>query len=498
MNNDIYMLNPDYKLKSDKNRVVIMNRYTNTVGVEDFTGFVHPVYAAMLSVFDGEKKYKQVTREISGLLQKDMTAVSKIVTPLLENEEEVHFTFENRHFSFPRQLLVKKTNGVIAPKYNMKEFLIPKKDLDLNSWRLNSPLDILFMVNTLCYTDCVYCYADRRQRMDCQIPLERLKELIKEASDMNMRSFDLSGGELFLYKHWEELLKQFIMNGFKVNISTKIPIGDEIIRKLKELNVNKIQISVDSIVKEELMAMLNVDADYCDRLKQTFRKLDENGMEILTNSQVTSFNENSIHLLIDFLLGLKNIKRINIGVAGYSLYKTEEDYLQYKPRLEQVEKIEAMVNERKAKYGKTPLISFSGYSKESDLIGKKREEKIKSFFDRARCTANFYACVLLPDGKVTICEELYWHPKFIIGDLMIQSIEEVWNSKRALELYHITEDMVSDESACKGCEGFNPCHQYKGVCWKEVLMAYGEDNWDYPDPKCPEAPKPIRQYYLSG
>lgn len=498
MNNDSYILNHDYKLKMDKNRPVIMNRYTNSVDVEDFTGFVHPVYAAMLSLFDGEKNLEQVIGEISGLLQKDRAAVSKIVEPLLENEEEVHFKFEDHHFSFPRQLLVKKSNGVIAPKYNMKDFLIAKKDLDLDSWRLYSPLDILFMVNTLCCTDCVYCYADRRKRMDCQIPLERLKELIREASQMNMRSFDLSGGELFLYKHWQEFLAELMAHGFKVNISTKVPIGDEIIGTLKDLKISKIQISVDSIVKKELMTMLNVGDDYCDKLKETFKKLDKADMEIFTNTQVTSFNQDNIHLLIDFLLGLKNIKRINIGTAGYSLYKTAKEYLEYKPDLEGVKKVETTVNELKAKYGKKPYISFSGYTKESDFIGKKPEEKMKSYFERARCTANFYACVLLPDGKATICEELYWHPKFIIGDLLTQSIEEVWNSKRALELYHISKDMVRDESACKGCEGFAPCHEYKGVCWKEILMAYGNENWDYPDPKCPEAPKPRRQFYLSG
>lgn len=498
MNNDIYILNTNYKLKSDKKRPIIMNRYTNSLEVEDFTGFVHPVYAAMLSLFDGEKKLDQVLGETSGLFQKDRATVEKIVIPLLENEEEAHFNFEGRHFSFPKQLLVKKTNGVKVPKYNMNDFLIAKKDLDLDSWRFYLPLDILFMVNTLCYTDCVYCYANRKKRMDCQIPIERLKELIREAAKMDMRSFDLSGGELFLYKHWEEFLAELIAHGFKVNISTKIPIGDEIIRKLQDLKVGRIQISIDSIVKEELMTILNVGDDYCDKLKETFKKLDKTDIDIFTNSQVCSYNQDSIHLLIDFLVNLKNIKRINIGTAGYSLYKTDNEYLQYRPDIAGVTKVGDIVSERKAKYGKNPHINFTGFIKESDIVGKKHEEKMKSFWDRSRCTANFYAIVILPDGKVTICEELYWHPKFIIGDLMTQSIQEVWNSERGMELYQISNDMVRDESACKECKIFEPCHKAKGVCWKEILMAYGNENWDYPDPKCPEAPKPERQYYLAG
>ncbi len=97
---------------------------------------------------------------------------------------------------------------------------------------------------------------------------------------------------------------------------------------------------------------------------------------------------------------------------------------------------------------------------------------------------------------MTICEELYWHPAFIIGDLTKQSIMETWNSKRALELYNISKDMVKEESPCKTCDEFDHCRKYKGVCWKEILYAYGYENWDYPDSKCHIARTPFREYYL--
>lgn len=35
-----------------------------------------------------------------------------------------------------------------------------------------------------------------------------------------------------------------------------------------------------------------------------------------------------------------------------------------------------------------------------------------------------------------------------------------------------------------------------GVCWKTVLMAYGESNWDFPDPRCPKAPLPFNEIYI--
>lgn len=185
-----------------------------------------------------------------------------------------------------------------------------------------------------------------------------------------------------------------------------------------------------------------------------------------------------------------------MGAAGFSLYKSEEDYFFYRPGLEEIKKIEDYANELKGKYADKININFSGYSERGRLINTDQAEKKKNFISRARCPGNFYSFSILPDGKVTICEELYWHPSFIIGDLTKQSIEEVWNSKRALELYNLTKEMIRDESLCKNCNEFESCHKGPGICWKEVLYAYGFENWDYADPRCPYASKPKREYYI--
>ena len=103
---------------------------------------------------------------------------------------------------------------------------------------------------------------------------------------------------------------------------------------------------------------------------------------------------------------------------------------------------------------------------------------------------------MLPDGKVTICEELYWHHSFILGDLSKESILDVWNSQKAKELQFLSTEKISADSACKQCEVFDNCHLYRGVCWKIILMAYGNEKWDFPDPRCQFAPKPKNIIYV--
>ncbi|MGM9759937.1 MAG: SPASM domain-containing protein, partial [Parabacteroides sp.] len=85
-------------------------------------------------------------------------------------------------------------------------------------------------------------------------------------------------------------------------------------------------------------------------------------------------------------------------------------------------------------------------------------------------------------------EELYWHPRFLLGDLKRQSIMEIWNSQKAKDLFFLRQDGIQESSPCKHCKDFTDCRKFKHVCWRDTILAYGTDKWDYPDPSCPSAP----------
>ena len=57
--NHFYILNPEYRLKSDIKRVLLYKKDTDPIkrdDLTDFLGFVHPLYAVLFTLFDGEKK----------------------------------------------------------------------------------------------------------------------------------------------------------------------------------------------------------------------------------------------------------------------------------------------------------------------------------------------------------------------------------------------------------------------------------------------------------
>lgn len=503
-----FVFNQNYLLKYDKKRFELMVRGlheifshpNNDVEIDDIHLTFHPLLALFMLLFDGYRSTAEVVSEYCRLTGFNKDNINKFVkymlTELAIENKGKYLKFGEDVFYFPKNILLKNRGEKLNISININDFLIPQSELDLRSYRSYIPTDCHFELNFNCMTDCIYCYADRRNQKECTMSMERITEIIKEARVLGMRSIDLSGGELFLHENWELILEELLSNGFHPYISTKIPISTSIIKKLKSLGIEGIQISLDSVNQDELKQILGVNNSYKNKILNTLKSLNQEGFKIAVNSQITKYNDNLNHIqeLLDFLVSLKNIKTIRMGVAAYSIYKPPENYLNMSPELSKVRRIEELLNTYKEKH-ENISISFTGYATEEASIGKEARRS-EDFSKRARCSGNFYGFVILPDGKVTICEELYYHPRFLIGDLNSQSIEEIWNSPRALELYEISQEMIQKKSACKDCGQFDLCHRKKGVCWKNVLIAYGYDNWDYPDPRCPKAPDPFYLHWI--
>lgn len=479
----IKILNPKYLLRNDVNRVLIVN----SPDENSIFSIIHPVHAMILSFFDKPMHLEKNIDRICRHIPIGKPEIKSFVATLIENKEKLWIGEGKLSSHFPEEVLIELPQDYKERKYNFRDFFITADILDMDSMRFNIPLETILMINTKCYTDCLYCYANRKEIFDLKIPFERVCEIIDEAKSIKMNNFDISGGEFFLYKKWGELLHKLISCGFNSTIPTKIPLTEEQIIKLKNVGINEIQISLDTNNARTLSKLLNVKTNYWDNIKETMYNMQKHDVRFRVNSIITSLNcDDGVFELIEFLKRFENFNDISIGPMGYTLYKPYEHNRSILPVKEKVSVLFSKIRE---KYGNDIKVKLT----DAEPIPKMNR---KEFFEKAICSGNMYAFYILPDGKVTICEELYWHPQFIIGDLNTQGIMDVWNSQKAKDLYYLSKEKVNDKSACKSCHDFDDCHLHAKICWREVIKSYGEENWDYPDPSCNKAPVPIRYIQL--
>lgn len=472
-----YILNEKYSLRPDENRVHLIQDDGRT-----YRFFViHPVYAAVLSLFNGQNDIETIVDRLSVILSSPKSDIIGIINPLLENKDTIHIRYDGTVFSFPPMLLVKNESNKVRDDLKTEDCII-NGPYDFKTLRFNRPKNCVIVINTKCYTDCVYCYANRKHVYTPLAP-ERLLSLIGEAHEIGIDSIEITGGEFFLYPEWKTLLKTILSYGYNPAISTKIPINESDIKYLSEVGLHELQVSLDTLNPSIVQYNLNVKPNYVEKMKKTLQMLDGYGISLIIKGTQTTYtcSPQNIQSILDFLAELKNVKRYVISTIGCSQNKPNDLFHQIKPRLSQISELDSFIKEVRSQYHFE--IIFDDQSIRKASLCSHQE-----FNERALCTGNIDGFVILPDGKVTICEELYWHPFFILGDLTSDSILDVWHSDKAVKLWNLSQKDIPQTSACHKCSEFDECRHGLGVCWKMILAVYGKNNPLLPDPRCPQAP----------
>ncbi len=487
-----YIVNPAYNLIRDNNRVILCSRsrIINDFSEQSFWGLIHPLHAQMFSFFDGVHEMEECISDMSDYFDLPVEFIKSVISKFIKNEDSVKIPLGDMVVLFPKMMLIEYTPGAEFYKYAIEDFEVTG-EVDLKDLRLHVPQSIMLELTMNCYTNCKYCYAKRNMHITNPLTTERIVELIKEAADLGVSDFDLNGGEVLLHPDYKVIISELIKNGFDPYISTKIPLKASQIEDLIELGIQNIQVSLDTVSTEVLSETLGVGPSYMTLISKMFDLLSKHNIGIIINTIITKYNSSidAIDKLVDFLSGYKNVVEINFTNATYSIYKDNQNYQNIKTNQAFLGELESHIALLKDKYSAIRFYhSFSNLSNEF--------RNIQKFESRGFCSGNMNSMVILPDGRVTICEELYDNPVFVIGDVSINTILDVWNSRKAKELYQLSRHVFSNDSLCKACSAFDECRVKQKVCWKEVIAAYGEKNWDYPSPLCPKAPEPLNDIYI--
>lgn len=484
------ILNPNYVLKPDEGRVLVMaslvgrNRLT---GIDDsFTNIIHPIYAMILSFIDG-REYNECINEAAQILDVAKELIKGFIQKLLHNPNQVYLKSGDNISAFPPNTIITIPSRIPSRRYCPEQFLY--SELDLRMKRHLTPSTITLMVNNICATNCIYCYQDKRRIAKCTIPLNRIFELIREARELNVNTFDVIGGEFFLYQNWREVLGELRKYGYNPYLSTKIPLTEDDIKFLSEIGICDIQISIDSLIEEHLVSSLNVAPGYVDRMIHSIHLLEQYNIPIMIHSVLTKYNAsiNDMKSVLDIIRDLSNLVDWHIVKGDEPLYikgdyrdieitpKDLNDIIDYLEVLKREETIKIHIPERSI----------------GNIVSQDHSEispqQVSQFFQRSFCSGLFSSLYILPDGNVTICEQLYWNKDFIVGNINQHTLAEIWNSDKANTLFFIKQDDIPSDSLCHFCKQFEACRSIRQVCYREIIRKYGTDKWYYPDVNCPFA-----------
>lgn len=482
-----YVLNHYYILRHDSKRSIICAHHYKPCNVDvntDWLSFIHPIYAMMLSFFCYPTTIKDAVKKISSFFDFPEEKTLSLISHFIENKEPFHTRYENHNNNFPKNVIVKETEL----EYQIRSYepaIFAYSEVDFNAYRLyDAPLYVTFMVNNTCLTNCIYCYADKSTKSR-SLDYSIINRVVDEAYTLNLSSFNLDGGEFFLYPYWRKLLRKLDTCEFRPEvISTKFPITEIDIRDFAKFEI-RLQISLDSLNQTVLDQMVGCIPHYVERMKSTISLIDKyQPFQVATI--LTRYNNDieTLENMYMFLCEQKNITQWEIRVGFKSLY-AKQSFEEIQIDRKDIKKIGNWILKKRT-VSVFPIKWSPGH--EVDFF---KSENGSNSFPGSRCSANSRHLFILPDGKVTICEQLYWNKKFIIGDIKTQSLAEIWHSERELSLAYMKQDDYSCDSACRNCDIFDKCKSNMNSCYANILKVYGNEHWDFPDPRCAKAPRDI-------
>jgi len=270
-----YIFNHFYILKHDECRTVLCSHDYNisTVDVnKGWMSYIHPIYAMLLSFFSRPTTYDDAVERISTFFDFSIEYTKSLVDNFIENSEHFHTKYAEHTNRFPKNLIIKEESS----RYNIRPYepqMFVYKKIDLDSFRqYTSPLHVTFMVNNRCLTNCIYCYADRSTKCK-NMDFSKVEQIIDDAYKLNISSFNVDGGEFFIYPYWRDLLKKLQNCEYKPKlVSTKYPIKEKDIVDFSKFEVS-LQVSLDSLNQDFLNKIIGDIPDYSKKMHTFLSKL---------------------------------------------------------------------------------------------------------------------------------------------------------------------------------------------------------------------------------
>lgn len=469
------LLNPSIKIIRNKTRNILYK-------VDEFFRTPDPICpistadAILLLLFDGTRTDEEVERDFQKIFKSGKLKDLNSQVELYKHRFTINDLLVDAEFYSYEE--IEKYGNRIDPL----SLIVPQKEFDMQfgGLRLDYPLSLNFNVSTSCPFSCEYCYHPLND-VQPYLPLDRLKAILKQFKDVGAESVMLTGGDPMLRPDIDDIMVYLHQIDLFYALSTKSVLSDKRIDKLhSKAGLDRIQISLDSANPHVVEKLIHAGPGYFNACIHQIEYMKKLGIDVRAKSVLTSETADGLSDYFSLMnsLGVNHIQVVSYGRSGArhkdSLFASEK----------QLQMASIAVEEARAKYP-TMLIVGGGYSVQM----ANNESKIEDFFGkRAICNAGRFSVTMLPNGEVTVCEQLPYDKKYIIGNLAEQDLMEWWNSDQLQSWLSPPErNCFQKDVPCYNCkeDKYQECHKKYSRCLRYCNEYFG--NTEMPDVNCPMA-----------
>lgn len=344
------------------------------------------------------------------------------------------------------------------------------------------PTHCVWELTMACNMRCKHCGSAAGLERPRELTTEEALRVCDELAALGNRQLTISGGEPFLRRDWDQLVRRLTDHGIRVNaVSNGLALHERTVRRALDAGLKNVGISLDGL--RDTHNDIRSTPTAFDGVMRAWETCAKVGLPV---SAVTCIFRWNLHELEEIyqLLVANGIKQWQIQLA--EPMGNMEAYLEGLIDVEAVPGILDLYN-RVMREGKVRayLADCLGYYSPQEFehprFGK---GKAVSFW--TGCYAGCRVVGIRSNGDVTGCLSIR-DDRFIEGNLLETSLTEIWNRKTAFSYNRaFTENDLG--GACKTCSYGRIC---RGGCTSMSVTLTGKA---HADPWCYQA---LREKQLS-
>ena len=364
---------------------------------------------------------------------------------------------------------------------NIKRMLeFHSNELIPDSVRTNPFVVSLYITNS-CKANCIYCFANSKKTMssvDSKITIDTFRSIVRQAQEMGVSRFELTGGDPFCVNGITEYFKIVIDSGMQLVTSTKMKIDLETCAQLVKIGMPYVQLSLDSF-NELTVNYLMGKTDGYKGIMESISNLQKSGIPIRIKSVITSKNINDIP---EFVVFLNNKGISEVSFSWYGNMCGRHDSFLY-PTNDDIFRLNNKMNDLINVYGNIK-IEYSPLGEE--WLTFQQENSLYKHNHRRVCLAGRNRLAINEDGNVCFCEYLQNEKELFVGNIYQDSLKNIWYGEKMKSILLPSKNLF-ENSSCYSCSDFEKCYrrrcflrskQYTGsVFGMDPWCKYGDQNY---------------------
>ena len=322
-------------------------------------------------------------------------------------------------------------------------------------------------ITNLCNLKCRHCYASAGKKFPNEMTYEEIIDIVDQLNDLGINYITLSGGEPFERDDLFDIIKYIREKDIHVMITSNgTLLNQDVMDKLKKLDIDSIQISIDSYNPEIHDEFRGVKGSF-NKAIEGIKLCKDNNIKVSIMSTLSTINRKNMDKLIELALNLKvdgfAMERFVPEGRGNNEKEIAIDSEDLKRCLQTLYKYQ---QKSKNCFFTTndPLFSFVNGSYQLAYELSKENPNLCG-----GCSLGKMAFVITPDGEVGLCTRLYER----IGSIREKPIKQILDENKLLNTIC---DRKNLKGKCGRCKYKFICGGCRGWAYQTTGDYLGEDN----------------------